>query len=473
MSPRLGTVSSHRERCLTWLSAEADGAGLTIVRIVLGLILSASALRFVLKDWVREIYVAPRFHFTYFGFDWVRPWPETWMTLHVLAMGACGALIALGLFTRAAALGYFFLFTYAELIEKAAYLNHYYLVSILVLFLAFVPANQVWSLDKKWHLTPHKPVKNAHYALFRAQLALVYAYAGLAKLNPDWLLRAEPVHTWLRAYADLPLIGPWVGTPALAFFMSYFGAAYDLSVPFLLTNRKTRPFAAAAGASFHLAISYLFPVGVFSYVMLTGLTSFFEPGWPRRFVQRFARKQAEGRVDLQTPLSPATEPRAAAEPRGRPAKISCLTYLAVAHLGVQLLVPLRFVLYPGHVNWTEQGFRFSWRVMLIEKAGFAEFHVSRPLTGETFLVLPRDELTPLQRRQMATQPDMIHEYALHLSDAFRTYPGEPVEVRVDSFVAWNGRPNQRLIDPMVDLAATPRTLGPTGWILPSPAIFHP
>ena len=40
--------------------------------------------------------------------------------------------------------------------------------------------------------------------------------------------------------------------------------------------------------------------------------------------------------------------------------------LVVLFLGIQFLLPLRHLLYPGNVNWTEEGFRFAWRVMLVE-----------------------------------------------------------------------------------------------------------
>jgi vitamin K-dependent gamma-carboxylase len=449
-------AAKHRARAWNWLRTSSDAAGLAVFRIALGLILSFSAIRFITKGWVNEILVAPRFHFTYYGFDWVRPWPEPWMTLHVALMAVAGALITVGLFTRTAAGAYLILFSYAELIEKAAYLNHYYLVSLLVALLIFLPSNQLWSLDKRWKLTPARPVLNAHYALLRAQIGIVYLYAGLAKLNPDWLFRAEPVHTWLRAYAEMPLIGPWVGEPAAAFVMCYLGAFYDLTVPFALANPRTRPFWTAFGVVFHLAISFLFPVGIFSYVMLTGLTTYFHPSWPHRVLARLGVHSA-----IPPEIGRVTS---SGSPRIHPAWIG----VAALHLALQLLLPLRFLLYPGHVNWTEQGFRFSWRVMLIEKAGLAEFRVTHRESGRNFLVLPKDELTPLQRRQMATQADMIQEYALHLAERFRARPDDPVEVRVDSFVAWNGRPSQRFIDPRVDLAAQPRGLGAARWILPNP-----
>ncbi|HBX65715.1 MAG TPA: HTTM domain-containing protein, partial [Balneolaceae bacterium] len=42
---------------------------------------------------------------------------------------------------------------------------------------------------------------------------------------------------------------------------------------------------------------------------------------------------------------------------------------------IQLLFPFRYMLYPGELFWTEEGYRFSWRVMLMEKAGYTNFKV--------------------------------------------------------------------------------------------------
>jgi len=40
---------------------------------------------------------------------------------------------------------------------------------------------------------------------------------------------------------------------------------------------------------------------------------------------------------------------------------------------IQIFFPWRYLLYPGELFWTEQGYRFSWRVMLMEKAGNSNF----------------------------------------------------------------------------------------------------
>jgi hypothetical protein len=230
--------------------------------------------------------------------------------------------------------------------------------------------------------------------------------------------------------------------------MSWGGAAFDLGVVPLLLWSRTRGAAYAAAVVFHLAIWLLFPIGVFSFLMLVTATIFFEPSWPRRVLRHRDRESSS---------------ETAAPPPARP-----LPRLALAAGALYLLVavalPLRLVLYPGASSWTEQGFRFAWRVMLAEKTGHVEFDVLSD--RGRYRVSPRSELTPLQVAMMSTQPDMIHEYALHLRDRFVRERHHDVRVYADAFAALNGRPSQRLIDPTVDLADEARSLLPARYIVP-------
>jgi hypothetical protein len=191
----------------------------------------------------------------------------------------------------------------------------------------------------------------------------------------------------------------------------------------------------------------LFPIGVFSFVMLVAISLFCAPDWPRRLAGR-------ARV-LET---------ASSDP-GRASWLG-LRGLALAYLALQALLPFRHVLYAGPVNWTEEGFRFAWRVMLIEKTGHVEYEVRTVLPQRQFRILPREELTALQLKMMSTQPDMIQDYARHLADRFRASGYRGVEIRANAWVAFNGRPSQRLVDPTVDLARVPRNLSPKDWIVP-------
>ncbi|MEM7656772.1 MAG: HTTM domain-containing protein [Bacteroidota bacterium] len=73
------------------------------------------------------------------------------------------------------------------------------------------------------------------------QLAMVYVFAGIAKLHSDWLFRAMPMPIWLPNQADMPLMGKLFTYKATAFAFSWAGAIYDLTIPFWLWWNKSRP----------------------------------------------------------------------------------------------------------------------------------------------------------------------------------------------------------------------------------------
>ena len=129
-------------------------------------------------------------------------------------------------------------------------------------------------------------------------------------------------------------------------------------------------------------------------------------------------------------------------------------------------MPFRHWLYPGNVQWTEEGYRFSWRMMLSEKIGFVNYRVVSEESGETWLVEPTQYLTPLQAQRMAIDPDMILQLAHRIAHDYRRRVDGEVRVMADAFVSFNGRANARLVDPDVDLSAARRGIAPKPWILP-------
>ena len=140
--------------------------------------------------------------------------------------------------------------------------------------------------------------------------------------------------------------------------------------------------------------------------------------------------------------------------------------IVIAFLILQLLIPFRHLLYNGELFWTEEGFRFSWRVMLMEKAGYANFKVVDPQTGKRFYVQNGNFITPQQEKQMSTQPDMILEYALYLEKHYKELGMKDPEIYVESFVALNGRSSEPFIDPEVDLTTIKPSWKPKTFILP-------
>jgi hypothetical protein len=122
-------------------------------------------------------------------------------------------------------------------------------------------------------------------------------------------------------------------------------------------------------------------------------------------------------------------------------------------VAINLVLPLRHYVADGNVRFNDDGYYMSWRVMLTERATAVRFEVSDPASGERWTVWPDEELADWQLNQGTTRPDLILATA-HL--VAERYP-QPVEVRGDVWVAFNGHPRQRWINPTVDLAAVART----------------
>lgn len=138
----------------------------------------------------------------------------------------------------------------------------------------------------------------------------------------------------------------------------------------------------------------------------------------------------------------------------------------VVWLAIQVLVPLRHLLYPGSPSWTEQGHRFAWQMKLRDKDAKATFFVRDPATGHEWRVAPERYLLRHQAREMESRPAMILQFAHHLARVWaeqRKIPG--VEVRARVCASLNGRKPALLIDPQRDLARVERSLRHADWIL--------
>lgn len=434
-----------------------DGASLAVFRIAFGAVLLVAVGRYFAHGWIEQFFLRPSLFFPYEGFAWLAPLPSRAMYGVYALMCASAAGVLLGFHYRASVVLLGILFSYTHLIDKTNYLNHYHLVSLLCLLLAFIPANRAWSLDaQRSPSLRSRPVRAWGVALLRFQLATVYLYGGIAKLNHDWLFQAQPLRIWLAANADVPVVGPLLESTWVAYAFSWTGLAFDCSVPFLLFWKRTRAISYFAVVVFHALTGALFPIGIFPWLMI-GLTPvFFDADWPRRALgwlngQRTERSQLAkaDRVELPSPLS---------------------RRLTAAVLGVyaalQIAVPMRHLLYPGDLHWTERGFRFSWQVMAMEKYGKADFRVTDPRSGKTWTVRPEHYLTSAQARMMATQPDMLFSFARFLAAEFAARGTPDVEVRADVYVSLNGRPNRRYVDPRINLAASDAAADGEGWILP-------
>lgn len=417
------------------LARPIDPRGFEAFRTGLGLLGAFAALRFVAKGWVEALYLAPTYHFAWFPWAVVPSGPVLY-ALYGLLVGT-GLLVAtsgrLGAFGarayRPAVVLHLAAFVYLELLDATLYLNHYVLYTLLWAALAVAPA-------------PGRPVRAWLRWGLQGLFATVWLWAGLCKLGPDWLLHGEPLTGWLQGHRGLPLVGPWLAHPTTGLLMSWGGAAYDLLIPFLLWTRRTRPLALLLALGFHLTVWALFPIGIFPWLMLLGLLPFLpEPG-------------------------PLRAPREVPHDGHRLAPAAGLAWAAV--LLALALVPSRPLWMSDDPHWTEEGFRFSWRVMRIEKSGMVDYTAVERTTGRRWRFRPGDELTDWQHEQMRTQPDLIRQYALHLADRMAAQ-GHDVAVHAEAWAQLHDdRRTHRLLRPDVDLTRPLAELRADGWILARP-----
>jgi hypothetical protein len=409
-----------------------SAAPFIVLRFVFGMLMAGGTLRFLWLGWVDDHYIRPLFHFRYFGFEWLPVLSGPWLYFLHLLLVLAALCFAFGYFYRISAWVLFLIFTYTELIDLSYYLNHYYFVSLACFLFCLAPEPSGTSAQF--------PGQMPRWAtgMFKLLLGLVYFYAGMAKINQAWLFEALPLRIWLPARDTLPVIGPLMALPITPWVFSWGGMLYDCTIPFFLVWSRTRSLAYLSVVVFHTLTGILFQIGVFPVVMMGSALVFFSPDWHLRF------------LNLLRPVTRLFAPPA------EPAVSRFLPrHSALAILGsffvFQIFFPWRSLLYPGSMVWTEQGYRFGWRVMLMEKAGTARFSIRDPRTGRTGYVQNADFLNPHQEKQMAMQPDMILQFAHFLGRHFAERGISGAEVRAEVYVTLNGAPSRLLIDDTLNL----------------------
>ncbi len=511
---------------------------LVVFRILFGLVVAFGALRFIAEGWIETLLVEPKFFFSFWGFEWI-PRPNRIAAYALYGLISASAIaVSLGYRYRYALAVLFFSFTYAELLDATNYLNHYYLVILLTVLLFFIPANRAFSFDVyTGRVSSQLEVPKWCRYMLLLQLALVYFFAGLAKVNSDWLLEAMPMAIWLPARAHYPILGQLFEQPWVAYAFSWAGCLYDLTIVGWLLWKPTRKWAYVAVIVFHLMTWALFNIGLFPLIMMTSTLLFFDPKTQETFMRRLrvwlqvvgprfngvldelvlwnsnpelagstgvflsvvgnirqdeknfdegAQAEVVGNTqqymkshntcanpkvvgNIQQHMKNHNALNASTGSFASPSanfNLPVAIFLTLFFL-LQVALPLRALAYPGPAAWGEEGYRFGWRVMLVEKAGDATFTVTDGATGRREEVNNLDYLTPYQVKQMAIQPDFILQFAHHLAEDFSTRNNfaDPI-VNIESFVALNGRRSRRLIDPKTNLALEVNGLSPKPWILP-------
>lgn len=432
----MATSLSHH--IINYQKKYTKAAPLAVFRLLYGLIMFVSMIRFWYHGWIEKLYLEPVMHFKY---DWFRyievPGNFTYVIFIVCALSAF--CLAIGYKYRLSVLTFLLSFGFIELMDKTTYLNHYYLISIMAFILLFLPAHCYFSVDA--HRNPElksNMIPRWQIDVLKLMLAIVYLYAGLAKLNADWMLKAMPLTLWLPTKSDIPFIGSLMQEKWMHYAFSWGGALYDIFIVGLLLWKQTRWFAFFLVLAFHIMTRVLFPIGMFPYIMIASTLIFFDGELHEAIIKRI-------NSFFKLPYQFLTSLKSYAPQ----SKLSF--YVLGVFMIFQLLIPWRYVLYQENMFWTERCYRYSWRVMLMEKTGYANFKIVDDKTKKRFYVQNQDFLTPLQEKEMSTQPDFILEYGQYLGRHFESQGHQNVTVYVENYASLNGRRSQEFVSSKVDL----------------------
>ena len=454
-----GARATVLQRVGVALFQPVDISFLVFFRILFGGVMLWEVYRYFSYGWINRYFVEPALTFTYYGFSWVKPWPERGMYIHFLVLGLTAACITAGFLYRIATPIFFLTFTYFFLLDQTRYLNHLYLVCLISFLMCFLPAERAFSVDSLLRRKIRSDVVPAWTLwLVRIQVGIPYFYGGIAKLNSDWIRGGEPMRTWLSPLGSV-FAADWI---VYGFVIG--GLMLDLLVVPLLLWRRTRIFAFVAAIVFNLINAVIFDIGIFPWLMLGALLVYFPPDLWRRFARAFMSPgepfpSAQASVNTETNTEKSTYPSLTGSQK-------VVVGLLAAYLVVQLVFPLRHYLYSGNVSWTEEGHNFAWHMKLRTKTGEAVFTVTHPQSGQTWTIKPEDHLKSHQLMKMITKPDLVLQFSQYLGEQKRREGYDDVEVRARVLVSLNGRQPQLLVDPNVDLTKEQASLLPARWIMP-------
>ena len=175
-------MSALLARLHALVTEREDARPAAAVRIVVGL---AALVRVIDGSRILNRLLEPTtIRLPYAG--WAPEPTPTLVAALLIVWAASAACVTVGWWTRTAAAVLVGVLAVVVSLDQQTYSNHLYLLALVVALLALANAGGALSVDARGRRGPRPTVPAWPLALLKAQVSIVYGFAALAKMNPEY-----------------------------------------------------------------------------------------------------------------------------------------------------------------------------------------------------------------------------------------------------------------------------------------------
>ncbi|CAD7697613.1 unnamed protein product [Ostreobium quekettii] len=477
--PASPSWSDRADRLFEWLDRPVHASTLCLFRVLYSFVMFTQFTKWwnMFDHFQGTAYTLP-----YPGVGWIKPVSPAVGNAMLLISVVASLFLCVGLLTRITAVVLYI--NFAIIFHHChSYFNNHYVLMCHICFLAiFVNWNQWLSVDSI--LFFRQRPKNApitipfwNLLIFRLIFCVPYFFGGIAKLNSDWLFRAQPLKDWFTGGG--PLLEAWW----FPWFIAETGVMFDLVISFLLFYRPTRYLLGfPAALVFNISNKFIFNIGVFPLAMITSLVLFIPAhlpaaivadatGAPSPLLPPDASSKDED-SEMNEKNGGAKQYRQKASGRRTVWYRRFVLLFFCSFVAFHALYPLRhFVLYKSNPSWTEEGHIGAWHMKLRGKVGWLYF-VTEETNGTVLEFAPKVDmyLNSRQAKKVLTRAHPLIIYAERLKKFFDEAGRDLKSMRVKSCFSLNVNPAKELYIStanLLDYIGKYETIGVTGvgrWI---------
>jgi vitamin K-dependent gamma-carboxylase len=427
---------------------------------IYGVVLILEAASYLNKRFIEDGILAPKVHFTFDCFGWVKPVSPGLMKFSLALWFVCGLLMIFNKLRKPAMLVHFITFSYFLLLDKAYFNNHLYLQCLLALIFFFYTPKEN---EKGISFIPRY-----YLLLLQFMVVLVYFYGGLVKLNYDWMVRMEPMKSLLEDTSKNSVLPSLAGSSLMLYILNYGGVFFDIFIGPLLWWEKTQKVAIWLCLGFHGLNYFLFnfgpsgEIGMFPVLMFATSILFVDADRIRQWwVSKFGSS-----INKIVPANKNSSSNIGEMPSfAHHAKF--ILPLTVLFVVWQLLMPLRPFFFKGKTAWTNQGNYFSWRMKFAVKQGDIAFYGATSPSDSLRQINIGKLVNSAQINSMKVDPTMILQLGNYIGKELERRGAKDPVVKCRSMISLNAMPPEPIVDSTINiLPLTHKMTQNDEWILP-------